>query len=382
MRFLLLLVVLVSSSAFAQGFKGYYRDPVLHGDTLVFVAEGDLWKVPIAGGIAQRLTTHPAEESHPMISPDGSTIAFIARYEGPAEVYTMPFAGGLPVRRTYEGDGGVATATFKPNGELVYATQHYATLPDPQLVSIDLKSNERTRIPLSNASEGAYDSAGKTLYFVRPGFHANVTRWYTGGQARQIWKFRDGATEAEKLTRDYKGESHSPLWWQGRVYFISDRDRTMNMWSMNEAGGDLKQHTDHRDWDARFASLDNGRITYVVGADIWIYDIAANSKRLVPVALASDLDQLREKWVTRRWTTSRPRICIRRAIPSSSRHAAGSSSHRRSPVGSYKHRARPVCAIATSSSCRTARRCSACRMRAASSNSCSSRRTASARSAH
>lgn len=299
MRSLFILVVLLASPAFSQGFKGYYRDPVLHGDTLVFVAEGDLWKVPIAGGIAQRLTTHPAEETHPIISPDGSTLAFTARYEGPAEVYTMPLAGGLPVRRTYEGDGGVATTTFKPNGELVYATQHYATLPDPQLVSIDLQSNERTRIALSNASEGAYDTTGKTLYFVRPGFHANVTRWYTGGQARQIWKFRDGASEAEKLTRDYKGESHSPMSWQGRVYFISDRDRTMNVWSMNEAGGDLKQHTDHRDWDVRFASLDNGRIVYVVGADVWIYDIAANSRRLVPVALASDLDQLREKWVTR-----------------------------------------------------------------------------------
>ena len=55
----------------------------------------------------------------------------------------MPLAGGLPVRRTFEGETVVAT-TFKPNGELVYATQHYATLPDLQLVSLDLDDNERT----------------------------------------------------------------------------------------------------------------------------------------------------------------------------------------------------------------------------------------------
>jgi tricorn protease len=297
--YVLTLATFATLSLHAEGFNGYYRDPAVHGDTLVFVAEGDLWKVPLAGGIAQRLTTHPGEESAPVISPDGSTLAFTARYEGPAEVYTMPLAGGLPVRRTFEGDSSVATTAFRPNGDLVYATQHYSTLPDLQLVGLDLATNERERIPLSQASEVSFDRSGKTLYFVRPGFHANVTRWYTGGTARQVWKFQDGAAEAEKLTRDHKGESHTPMWWQGRVFFITDRDRTMNVWSMNESGGDLEQHTDHRDWDVRHASLSEGRIVYSVGADVWVYDITANSKRKVPITLASDLDQLREKWVTK-----------------------------------------------------------------------------------
>ncbi len=42
-----------------------------------------------------------------------------------------------------------------------------------------------------------------------------------------------------------------------------------------------------------------GSIAYVVGADIWIYDTAAGTKRMVPITLASDLDQLRQKWVTK-----------------------------------------------------------------------------------
>jgi len=152
-----------------------------------------------------------------VISPDGSTLAFTAKYEGPTEVYTMPLAGGLPVRRTFEGEGAFATA-FTPHGELVYATQHYATLPDLQLVALDLDSGVRTRIPLSQASEGNYDASGKTMYFVRPAFRNNVTRWYTGGTARQIWKFSEGDAEAQRLTRDYAGESHSPMAWNGRVY--------------------------------------------------------------------------------------------------------------------------------------------------------------------
>lgn len=294
---LLILSLVVAGSAVAADIQGYYRDPALHGDTLVFAAEGDLWTVPVSGGVARRLTTHLADETHPVISPDGRTLAFTARYEGPAEVYTMPLAGGLPERRTFEGEGSFAT-TFTPQGALVYATQHYSTLPDPQLVAIE-PTGERRRIPLSQASEGSYDASGRTLYFVRPAFHNNVTRWYTGGTARQIWKFREGAAEAEKLTRDYNGESHTPMWWNGRIYFITDRDRTMNVWSMDENGGDLRQHTDHKDWDVRFASLNAGRIVYTVGADLWLYDISSNARRLIPVTLASDLDQLREKWVTK-----------------------------------------------------------------------------------
>src|SRR5262245_61177168 len=73
---------------------GYYRYPAIHGDTIVFTAEGDLWQVEASGGTARRLTSHPAQESHAAISPDGSTIAFSAGYEGPWEVYTMPLTGG------------------------------------------------------------------------------------------------------------------------------------------------------------------------------------------------------------------------------------------------------------------------------------------------
>ncbi|MGB6852824.1 MAG: PDZ domain-containing protein, partial [Thermoanaerobaculia bacterium] len=289
-------LLLPASSAWSQGVEGYYRFPDLHGETIVFAAEGDLWKVSTAGGLAQRLTTHPGEESHPVISSDGETLGFTASYEGPAEVYTMPLAGGLPVRRTFEGDDSVAT-TWTPTGELVYTTSHFSTLPAAQLVALDLDSGGYRRIPLAQASEGTFDADGDTLYFVRPAFHRNVNKRYRGGTARKIWKFVEGGSEAEPLTGDYAGESHSPMWWQGRVYFITDRDGTMNIWSMDDSGGDLQQHTRHSGWDVRHASLSQGRIVYQVGADLWIFDIGSGAGDLIPIALASDVDQWRDKWV-------------------------------------------------------------------------------------
>ena len=77
----LLLILLVTlgftiSSLGAEPEKGYYRFPELHGDVIVFSAEGDLWTVSVEGGTARRLTTHPGQETHPAVSPDGKTIAF------------------------------------------------------------------------------------------------------------------------------------------------------------------------------------------------------------------------------------------------------------------------------------------------------------------
>ena len=66
--------------------RGYYRSPAVHGDTIVFTSEGDLWTVSVKGGAAQRLTTAPGMESMATISPDGKTVAFRANYEGPGEV--------------------------------------------------------------------------------------------------------------------------------------------------------------------------------------------------------------------------------------------------------------------------------------------------------
>jgi len=300
--FLLAAVAVISpylraQSPAPQGVLGFYRDPAVRGSTMVFTAEGDLWTVPVTGGQARRLTSHPAEETDPSISPDGQTVAFTARYEGSAEIYTMPIAGGAPVRRTYDASSSMATS-WSPDGRLLYTTLQYSGLPKPQMVQLDLKTSQRTLVPLAGATEGAYDPTGRTLFFARPAFHNNVTKRYTGGTARQIWKYADGAAEAERLTLGYRGESHSPLWWNGRVYFVTDRDGTMNLWSMDENGKDLRQHTHHSGWDVHDPDLDAGRIAYEAGADLWLFDIASGQSQKLSITIASDLDQLRERWIT------------------------------------------------------------------------------------
>lgn len=100
---IIVCIAFLAGPARAAGRTGYYRFPAVHGTTVVFTSEGDLWSVDIKGGTAVRLTTHSGLETNPAISPDGTTVAFSAQYEGPTEVFTMPLAGGLPVRHTFAG---------------------------------------------------------------------------------------------------------------------------------------------------------------------------------------------------------------------------------------------------------------------------------------
>lgn len=291
----IILCILLQNSALSQGFEGYYRFPDVNGNKVVFSAEGDIWSVPLSGGLAQRLTTHAEDESFPRFSPDGKTIAYSASYEGPTEVYSMPVDGGLPTRWTYERDFSQVNG-WTPDGEIVYDTRAFATLPDRQLVTINTKTLGKTRIPLSQASEATFDGTGKTVFFVRPADHRNVTKRYKGGTARQIWKFMEGSAEAVKITDGYAGESHHPMWWNSRIYFITDRDGIMNIWSTDEDGNDLTKHTQHTDFDVRYAGISEGNIVYQHGADLWHYDINSSTQKKINIRLASDLDQLREKW--------------------------------------------------------------------------------------
>ncbi|MFO0839088.1 MAG: S41 family peptidase [Phycisphaerae bacterium] len=298
---LVALFLCAAPSAWAQRQPvGYYREPALHGDTLVFVAEGDLWRVGVNGGAATRLTSHPGDEANPAFSPDGKTLAFAAEYEGPREIFTMPVSGGLPTRRTFDGARWNVVG-WTPDGRIIGANDAYSMLPNWQLFLLDISGSDvaarREPVPLAQAADGCYSDDGKTLFFTRLAFQGSNTKRYKGGTAQNIWRFTATDAEATALTPDYAGTSKEPQWWQGRVYFATDRDGTMNLWSMKPDGTDLRQHTKHNGFDVAAPSLDAGRIAYQLGADLHVYDIGAGTDRVANITLDSDFDQTRENWV-------------------------------------------------------------------------------------
>jgi tricorn protease len=295
MKTLLLALATLTISTHAA-LPGYYRFPAIHGDTVVFTAEGDLWRTGTNGGTAQRLTTHPGAETQAAFSPDGKWLAFSAQYEGPTEVYVMPADGGLPKRLTWDGEGNLVNG-WTPQGRVIFSTKAHSTLPNDQLATVDPETGATTLLPLAQASEGGFDESGKTLYFSRLPHQGSSTKRYKGGWIQSLWKYEEAAAEAVPLTQDFPGTSKTPMWWAGRIYFLSDRDGVMNLWSIKPDGSDAQKLTAHTSFDAKSARLDGGRIIYQHGADLRLYDIAKKTDVIVPIVLASDFDQTRERWV-------------------------------------------------------------------------------------
>jgi dipeptidyl aminopeptidase/acylaminoacyl peptidase len=87
-----------------------------------FRGQSDIYKAPVAGGPAIRLTDTPRNELGPEWSPDGSEMSFEAPAAGGAmrqyELWTMPADGGTPTQITNPApDGGSHMyATWLPDG--------------------------------------------------------------------------------------------------------------------------------------------------------------------------------------------------------------------------------------------------------------------------
>ncbi len=294
-RYLLLLFVIFFQYLHAQQ-KGFYLNPSISGSTIAFRAEGDLWKFDMGSGVTTRLTANQGLEAKPMISPDGKQIAFLAQYEGPLELYVMGINGGVPKRITYDFDEGFMNLSgWTKDGRILFSTSKYALLPGVQLFTIDPATMVRTPIPLAQAADGCYDENGN-LYFTRLPGQSSRTKRYKGGTIEHVWKF-DGAHEAVNLTPDYEGTSRNPMYANGRIYFISDRDGTMNLWSMNTSGKDLQQLSFSKGWDIKSATISGSVIAFQKAADIYTYDISSKQEKLMDISLVSDFDQRKPRWI-------------------------------------------------------------------------------------
>ncbi|MEH0166900.1 S41 family peptidase [Roseateles microcysteis] len=293
------LVALTAQVTAHAGQNGFYRQPALRGDNVYLVAESDIWRVNAQGGEAQRLTTHPGSESQPAVSPDGQWLAFTAQYESGTEIYLMPVAGGVPKRLTWEG-GGMRVWGFTAQGEVLYTGLDGK--PGSQLFAVDPKTLVRRQLPVGQASDAALSADGKTLYFTRSGLRSDNARQYRGGAISRLWSLDlSGTSEAKPLLAEGNNDRRAMPYRAGneeRIAFLSDRDGTVNVWSVNAQGQDLRQHSRHKGWDIRHASVDGSRVVYALGADLYVLDLASGAEsRKLAVSLGGDFDQMRERWI-------------------------------------------------------------------------------------
>lgn len=289
--------------------SGYYRFPTIHDDTIVFVTEDDLWSVPATGGVARRLTSNLGEVSYPMLSPDGEWLAYTGQEEGAPEIYVMPATGGRAQRLTYL-SSSCRVLGWTADSQNILFTSSYGQVIWGEFALFQVARTSLngtvTPLPYGPARSVAFGPNGQVIIGRNTGDPARWKR-YRGGTAGHLWIDRKGDGQFERFLPNLQGNIAAPMWLTsavsgtgedgGRIFFISDHEGIGNLYSCQADGNDLRRHTDHEGYYVRNPSSDGKRIVYHVGADLYVYAVAADRETRVQIEYHSPRVQRNRKFV-------------------------------------------------------------------------------------
>jgi tricorn protease len=299
MRFILILLSTLAMLASAEAAETrLLRFPDIHGDQVAFVRGGDIYSVSAEGGVARRLTSHEGQERYPKFSPDGQWIAFSAEYSGTRQVWVMPAAGGAPRQLTFYADVG----PMPPRGGTDYRVLDWT--PDGQHILVRANRTpygERDGLPLLVPFEGGMEKPlgpletgggmlsadGRTYVYTPIDREFRTWKRHRGGRAQDIWTY-DLVNNTSRQLTDFQGTDQQPMWVNGEIYFVSDRQFTLNLFAMDTDGGNVRQVTTFDEFDVLWPSSDRQRIVFESGGYLWLHDPAAGETRRVPIEVRGD----------------------------------------------------------------------------------------------
>lgn len=274
MRTKLLLALLLAGIACA----GYadearlLRFPTTNGSEVVFSYAGDLYKAPLTGGEAQRLTTHVGYEMFARFSPDGKSIAFTGEYDGNREVYLFSAKGGEPQRLTYTstnsrddlgdrmGPNNVVMA-WSPDGKQIVYRNRISSSFIGKLWTVSKEGGMPQALPLPEGGFCCYSPDGKQLAYNRVFREFRTWKYYKGGMADDIWIYNPARKSVENITQN-TAQDILPMWIGHEIFFLSDRDRTMNLFVYNTTTKQTEKVTHYTDYDVKFPSTNGQLIVY------------------------------------------------------------------------------------------------------------------------
>ncbi len=262
---------------------------------VAFSYAGDIWLVERSGGTARRLTTDPADEDFPRFSPDGSKLAFSRILGGGSDIFVMPAQGGEAKRLTYYPKADVALGWSADSKTILFLSTRDEEATS-RLYTIAADGIYPTMLPLPEAVNGSLSPDGNRIAYTPYDFLNTEWRYYRGGMEAHILlaQLTDGSIE-RLPAGDYN--DRYPMWVGDKVYFLSDRTGTANLYVYDLKSKQTKSLTAFEKYGIRSATTAGDAIAFVRDGRIYLFDLKNNQARALNIQASPDTAQLNPRAV-------------------------------------------------------------------------------------
>jgi tricorn protease len=288
--FLALFLVVGAPPLRAQVDARMLQYPDVSQTHIAFEYGGDIWIVPKAGGLANRITSAKGEEFLPRFSPDGSLIAFNGNYDGNIDIYTVPALGGLARRVTHHGMTDRMADWFPDGAHILYTSaMESGKQRFNQFYNVAREGGLPAKLSVPYGEFGSLSPDGKKLAYTPVTRTYRTWKRYRGGMAADIWIFNLETMSAENITNS-EANDEFPMWHGDTIFFLSDRgpSERFNIWAYDVATKATRQVTQIEDFDVHFPAAGPSDIVFEAGGKLYLFDIAGGKTREVKVEVVTD----------------------------------------------------------------------------------------------
>jgi tricorn protease len=303
---LIFLTLFIGSELFAEEGR-LLRYPNTSADQVTFSHGGDIYVAPLSGGLARRITSSEGYEIYPRFSPAGDIIAFSAEYDGNADIYTVPAMGGMPKRVTFSPDQEGLPARMGPakiilqwspdGSRILYSSREKSwNVLVRHLFWTDKDGGLPEQVPVPKSGFAHFNDDLTKMAYNRVFREYRTWKRYSGGQADEIWIYKPQTEELENISNT-EFQDIIPMWRGDKIYYMSDRDFTMNLFSYNINTKETKKITNFTEFDVKFPSLGKNHIAFENGGYIYTYNLATEEVKKIDIQIAEDFPQLRPEMI-------------------------------------------------------------------------------------
>jgi tricorn protease len=258
-------------------------------DKVVFAYAGDLWISSREGGNARRLTSHVGDELFPKFSPDGKWIAFTGEYDGNPDVYVISSEGGEPKRLTFHPSNDIVLGWTPDGKNILFRSDRFSAPPGrfTKLFLVSPQGGTAKQLQIPRGDLTSFSPDGTKVAYIETSQEFRTWKRYRGGWNLPIAIYDLKKNTYEELPKS-AGMDMFPMWHGNAIYFISDRDGVMNLYSYDLGSKQTKKLTDYKEYDIKWPSLGPDAIVYENGGVLYEFNLASGKTRNLPIIVRAE----------------------------------------------------------------------------------------------